>query len=66
MHKPNKLPDTAVSCPHCGYTLFDGEVVRSRVVKPLQGTALCKCKKWVPVPISYKSNHQPQNKIRAA
>jgi|GEM_PF-4709057 len=47
-HKPNKLPPDAVVC-QCGFVIFDGEVIRSRAVKPKQGLALCRCKRWVEV-----------------
>ena len=40
----------------CGYTLFDGLVVRSRVVRVLvKGTeAKCRCKRWVALPLTYR------------
>lgn len=41
----------------CGAVIFDGTVIKSRVVKlfePGGGSALCKrCKEWVKVPITY-------------
>jgi len=37
----------------CGNKIFDGEAITSRCVKPAEGIALCKCKRWVPVPIRY-------------
>lgn len=40
----------SVTCT-CGYRLFDGEVIRSRVVKPSEGLAKCRCKRWVRVPV---------------
>jgi len=49
-HKPKTLPNDAVVC-QCGFVIFDGEVIRSRAVKPKQGLALCRCKRWVQVPI---------------
>ena len=41
-----------VTCT-CGHKIFDGEVVRSRCVKVLESKALCRCKKWVGVPVCY-------------
>ncbi len=45
-----------VRCP-CGAVLFDGTVIKSRVVRLFPGgggEALCKrCKKWAKVPITY-------------
>lgn len=35
----------------CGHTIWDGEAIRSRCVKPAEGVALCRCKRWVAVPI---------------
>lgn len=35
----------------CGFLIFDGEVLRSRVLLPDQGLAKCRCKRWVPVPV---------------
>lgn len=40
-----------VTCD-CGYRIFDGEVVRARVVKPAEGLAKCRCKRWVRVPVA--------------
>lgn len=42
--------DQRVIC-ECGRVVYDGEVVRSRCVHPESGTALCRCKRWVAVPI---------------
>jgi hypothetical protein len=45
----------AVQCV-CGHRLFDGIVVRSRVVRLLPrggAEALCRCKRWQSVPVSY-------------
>ena len=39
----------------CGSLIFDGEVIKSRVVNLAYGTAKCKlCKAMVPVPVAYK------------
>lgn len=38
----------------CGHVIFDGEAIRSRCVKPAEGLALCRCKRWVEVPIRPK------------
>lgn len=35
----------------CGHVIFDGEVIRSRCVKVLEAKALCRCKRWVAVPV---------------
>jgi len=35
----------------CGHTLYDGQMIRSRCVNVRDGTALCRCKQWVAVPI---------------
>ncbi|MFZ5658754.1 MAG: hypothetical protein ACOY5C_02730 [Pseudomonadota bacterium] len=40
----------------CGFRLFDGEVIRARVVKlgDHGAYAKCRCKRWVGVPVSFK------------
>lgn len=45
----------ACRCPNCGTTLFDGLVIKSRVVRvlPKGAEAKCRCKEWVAVPVSY-------------
>lgn len=53
-HKPRTLPPEAVICT-CGYVLYDGEVIRTRVIKLHEQTALCRCKRWVGVPVEYSS-----------
>ena len=42
----------SVQC-ECGHKLFDGDsgVIRSRCVKVYEKKALCRCKKWVEVPL---------------
>ncbi len=43
----------------CGREIFDGLVVRSRVVRVLPrggAQAKCRCKRWVPVPLTYSDN----------
>lgn len=55
-------PRPAVRC-QCGHTLFDGVVVKSRVVRlfPLGGAeALCRCKRWITVPLTYQPIPVPQ------
>lgn len=45
-----------VKCASCGHTIFDGLVIKARVVRLLAGggEALCKrCKSWVAVPVTY-------------
>ena len=46
-----KIPETAiltkpVTCV-CGHLIFDGEVIRSRCVRPSDMKAKCRCKQWV-------------------
>lgn len=45
-----------VRCPHCRSVVFDGEVIKSRIVKVLANgaEAKCYCKAWVEVPVVYK------------
>ncbi|AWL12824.1 hypothetical protein HMF8227_02372 [Saliniradius amylolyticus] len=50
--KPAQLPADAVKC-HCGFVIYDGEVVRSRVLNPHKQLAKCRCKAWVKVPVGY-------------
>jgi len=48
-------PRQTVKCD-CGHFVFDGIVVKSRVVRLLPrggAEALCRCKRWVLVPLSY-------------
>lgn len=48
-------PRQTVRCA-CGHQVFDGIVVRSRVVRfPPRGLAeaMCRCKRWVAVPVQY-------------
>jgi len=40
-----------IECP-CGWKIYDGEMVRSRCVNLRNGMALCRCKRWITVPIS--------------
>ncbi|WP_293001940.1 hypothetical protein [Nevskia sp.] len=40
----------------CNHTIFDGVVIKSRVVRLLPrggAEALCRCKAWVAVPVTY-------------
>jgi len=39
----------------CGFVLFDGDVVRARVIRLLSrgAEAKCRCKRWVAVPLTY-------------
>lgn len=51
-------PRMSVQCV-CGHRLFDGTVVRARVVRLLPrggGEALCRCKRWQTVPVSYDAS----------
>ena len=45
-----------VSC-ECGFLVFDGQVLRARVIRlKAQGAeAKCRCKRWVAVPVSYQA-----------
>ncbi len=36
----------------CGHRIFYGELIRSRCAKPADGLALCRCKRWVEVPVT--------------
>lgn len=43
----------------CGRTIFDGVAVRARVVRALPrggAQAKCRCKRWVPVPLTYQES----------
>ena len=44
----------SVRC-ECGSVVFDGLVVKSRIVRvlPKGAQAKCRCKRWVPVPLTY-------------
>lgn len=49
-------PRASVRCL-CGKVIFDGLVVKGRVVRiPPRGKAeaLCRCKRWVMVPLAYQ------------
>ncbi|MCW8830558.1 MAG: hypothetical protein OQK32_03450 [Gammaproteobacteria bacterium] len=48
-HHPD---DHSVTCT-CGHPIYDGEMLKSRCVDIHAGTALCRCKKWVEVPIRF-------------
>lgn len=52
---PIKTIRQPVKCPHCRTVLFDGIVLKSRVVRllPKGGEAKCRCKRWVQVPVTY-------------
>ena len=39
----------------CGHVIYDGQVIRSRCVKLHEQSALCRCKRWVKVPVKYAS-----------
>lgn len=45
-------------CPQCNQVIFDGIVIKSRIVRvlPRGAEAKCRCKTWVPVPVSYHHN----------
>ncbi|TKA91825.1 hypothetical protein FAZ79_00530 [Guyparkeria sp. SB14A] len=47
-----------VRCPQCNQVLFDGIVVKSRVLRvlPRGAEAKCRCKTWVRVPLTYSDN----------
>jgi hypothetical protein len=49
---PLPAPGVAISCP-CGRQIFDGRVIKARVVDVVSGLAKCRsCKSWVRVPIA--------------
>lgn len=52
---PAQTSRPAVRCPHCGHVIFDGLVIKSRIVRvlPVGAEAKCQCKAWVMVPIHY-------------
>ena len=52
----------AVRCGTCDHVLFDGIVIKSRVVRVLaQGAqAKCRCKRWVRVPLTYAERPDPR------
>lgn len=57
MDKIRELPPSRprVRCI-CGHDVFDGIVIKSRVVRLLPrggAEALCRCKRWQPVPATY-------------
>lgn len=47
-----------VKCPNCRKTIFDGDVIKSRIVKVLANgaEAKCSCKSWVQLPLVYQKN----------
>ncbi len=47
-----------VRCKQCRSVIFDGQVIKSRIVKILDigAEAKCQCKNWVTVPITYGLN----------
>ncbi len=50
-------PRPKVNCPYCDRELFDGIVVKSRVIRinpDGQANAKCRCTKWVTVPLQYQ------------
>lgn len=51
LHEYAPLTIEPVVC-ECGHRICDSEgVIRSRCVKVAEGIALCRCKKWVRVPV---------------
>ena len=49
-------PRQTVRCGTCHHQLFDGIVVRSRIVRLLPrggAEAMCRCKAWLRVPLTY-------------
>lgn len=50
------MPRPSVRCQGCRKVVFDGLVVRARVVRVLpsgQAEAKCHCKRWLLVPLRY-------------
>lgn len=54
---PLRKPQPVI-CPHCGFTIFDGDAIRSRCVKPVEAVAKCRCKRFISVPIVFSQNSQ--------
>ena len=52
--EPQPTPDT-VEC-ECGHTICLDGFIKSRCVNIHEGTALCRCKKWVSVPLQFKED----------
>ncbi len=47
-------PDATIRC-ECGFHIFDGEIIRCRVLRVFPDgrcEAKCKCKRWIEVPLS--------------
>lgn len=43
-----------VHCPQCGFKIFDGRVIKARIVTIIpEPWAKCRCKHWVQMPIKY-------------
>ena len=54
LHDLINVPYRAVVCS-CGHCIFTHQgMIRSRCVNVGEGTALCRCKKWVKVPVGLK------------
>lgn len=53
---PKKQDRETIRCPYCGKMIFDGDVVKSRVLKVLADSirAKCQCKNWVELPFIYR------------
>jgi len=50
----------AVRCPQCGHVIFDGLVIKSRIVRvlPVGAEAKCQCKSWVAIPVFYMGGNK--------
>lgn len=53
-HEPRSPPPRVVCV--CGHEIWDGEAIRSRCVIPASGEALCRCKRWVGVPVAIRAD----------
>jgi len=56
-HSVDRRP---VKC-ECGHRVFDGIVIKSRVVRLLPkggAEALCRCRRWVMVPATYAPDNE--------
>ena len=57
-----------VQC-YCGHVIFDGIVVKSRVVRVLPrggAEALCRCKRWQPIPVTYSPMNASNGQLSAS
>lgn len=55
---PTQKTRQPIRCPHCGKAVFDGDVIKSRVLKIFasHSEAKCQCKTWVKIPLVYEAD----------